>query len=94
MKKSLAVVGLTVSTMCAILLGVCTCIVGWRIIALLTKGIINTSLVLEFLVIVVLFGIMIAIIRVLTKYVDVDVTIINTSAPEIKPDSKYYNKDE
>lgn len=92
MKKSLAVICLTASLMTALLTGISTLIVGWRIIAILAKGIINPSLCLEFLGITMILGVCVAITRWLSIYLNIDAN----NKPEIKigPDSKFYNPDE
>ena len=70
MKKFFAVIGMTVSVLCAILLGFATVITGYRILTLLAKGAISLSLCFEFIGIVILLGACAAIAVVLTPIVD------------------------
>ena len=70
MKRFFGIVGTTVSVLCAILLGCATAVVGFRILSLLTKGIISVVLCLEFVGIVVLLGAFAAVVVLLSPVVD------------------------
>lgn len=78
-------------TTCAILalmMAIATCVVGARIILALTKGIINISLCLEFLAIVVLMAVCIAIVKIISDSDEIsienDLKYIQDSIESIK----------
>lgn len=70
MKKFFAVMGMTVSVLCAILLGFATVVTGYRLITLLSKGVISLPLCFEFIGIVILLGVCTAVVVVLSPIVD------------------------
>ena len=75
MKKFISTTLLVVSTMCSLLFGIASFVLGFRIISLLVKSAINPMLCVEFLVSVVLLGICLASMKTFGDKVDIDVKL-------------------
>lgn len=73
MKKFGSTILLVVSTMCSLLFGIASFVLGFRIIQLLMRGAINPTLCLEFLLAVVLMGVCLACMKTFGDRCDVDV---------------------
>lgn len=75
MKKFVSTILLVVTTMCSLLFGMSSLVLGFRIIELLVRGAINPTLCLEFLLTVVLMGICLACMKTFGDKCDVDVKL-------------------
>lgn len=75
MKKFVSTILLVVATMCSLLFGLASIVLGFRIIELLVRGAINPTLCLEFLLTVVLLGICLACMKTFGDKCDVDVNL-------------------
>lgn len=73
MKKFVSTILLVVATMCSLLFGFASLVLGFRIIELLVRGAINPTLCLEFLLAVVLMGVCLACMKTFGDKCDVDV---------------------
>lgn len=73
MKKFVSTILLVIATMCSLLFGISSFVLGFRIIQLLIRGAINPTLCLEFLLAVVLLGICLAAMKAFGDKCDVDV---------------------
>ena len=75
MKKFVSTILLVVATMCSLLFGIASVVLGFRIIQLLIRGAINPTLCLEFLLAVVLMGVCLACMKTFGDKCDVDVKV-------------------
>lgn len=73
MKKFVSTILLVIATMCSLLFGISSFVLGFRIIQLLIRGVINPTLCLEFLLAVVLLGVCLASMKAFGDKCDVDV---------------------
>lgn len=96
MKRFFAVIGTTISVLCAILLGFATVITGYRILTLLSKGVISLQLCLEFVGIVILLGVCAAVVVALSPIVDPGVphVVDPITGQPYKPKSSLSDQDE
>ena len=83
-KKFIGTVMLVVTTMLALVVGIGTFILGFRILQLLFNGSINPILCLEFVGFAIMLGLLIAGSKVFGEMCDVEVKIIDTDPPEYK----------
>ena len=72
MKRFIGTISLVVTTMCSLLFGIGSFILGFRIIQLLISGAINPTLCLEFLVSAILLGVCVALTRLFGEACDVE----------------------
>ena len=73
MRKFISTILLVVATMCSLLFGIASVVLGFRIIQLLIRGAINPTLCLEFLLAVVLMAVCVACMKLFGDKCDVDV---------------------